>query len=353
MEAVYSMRSAELSSVSLHGISKYLTIATCHCPATIVRSPDGSFPKTNGIGFTDFSLCCNRILNHLNWFAQPSPELKRSSTVLVAYLTKFGLSLSHRAMWLLLNCPNTKLRAARFLPLLTDSSATQCSPGFRVLAQVLSSNCWKMTWAHREKWPSYMPSEVLLGILRSLEPRDALSFAQASFEAERWYYASVPQFTDVSVQSLDLSIPCCGDRTGLEDSGVHCTRCRTWQHQMCIGLETLPFNDSFTCAVCLEKNPKATRLTAGGINRLGGRAERRMCAIKIDGSAKSLRVRLSQPAHLRPDLRLIGDLIHNVPKGHIDFTIRFNGVFAGLAYGVEPDLMSLDTGLGSGRGCSS
>ncbi|KAJ5589362.1 hypothetical protein N7537_012040 [Penicillium hordei] len=221
------------------------------------------------------------------------------------------------------------------LPLLTDSSATQCSPGFRVLAQVLSSNCWKMTWANREKWPFSMPSEVLLGILHSSEPRDALSFAQASFEAERWYYASVPQFRDVSVQSLDLSIPCCGDRTGLEDSGVHCSRCGTWQHQMCIGLEILPSNDSFTCAACLEKGPKATRLIAGGINRLGGRAERRTCAIKIDGSAKSLRVRLSQPAHLRPELRLIGDLIHNIPNGLIDFTIRFNGVFAGLAYGVD------------------
>lgn len=227
------------------------------------------------------------------------------------------------------------IACSEVLPLLTDSSATQCSPGFRVLAQVLSSNCWKTTWANREKWPFSMPSEVLLGILHSSEPRDALSFAQASFEAERWYYASVPQFRDVSVQSLDLSIPCCGDRTGLENTGVHCSRCGIWQHQMCIGLEILPSNDSFTCAACLEEDPKATRLTAGGINRLGGRAERRTCAIKIDGSAKSLRVRLSQPAHLRPELRLIGDLIHNIPKGLIDFTIRSNGVFAGLAYGVD------------------
>ncbi|KAJ5081545.1 hypothetical protein NUU61_009809 [Penicillium alfredii] len=130
------------------------------------------------------------------------------------------------------------------LPLLTDSSATQCSPGFRVLAQVLSSDCWKTTWAHREKWPFSMPPEVSSEILHSSEPRDAVSFAQVSFENERWYYASAPQFRDVSVRSLGLSMPCCGDRTGLEDSGVHCSKCFVWQHQKCIRLETFPSDNS-------------------------------------------------------------------------------------------------------------
>lgn len=167
------------------------------------------------------------------------------------------------------------------LPLLTDCSATQCSRGFSVLAQVLTSDCWKKTWAHREKWPSPLQPEIFSEVLHRWEPRDAVSFAQASFEAERWYYASVPQFRDVSVQSLDMSISCCGDRTGLEDSGVHCSRCRAWQHQKCIGLETLPSDNSFICASCLEEDLKATQLTAGGINKLDGRPESRMCAIKI------------------------------------------------------------------------
>lgn len=180
-----------------------------------------------------------------------------------------------------------------------------------------------------------MPPEIFAEVLRRSEPRDAVSFAQASFEAERWYYASVPQFRDVSVQSLDLSIPCCGDRTGLEDSGVHCSRCRAGQHQKCIGLETLPSDNSFICASCLEEDPKSTQLTAGGINRLDGRTERRMCAINIDGSVKALRVRLSKPAHLRPELRLVGDQIHSIPKGLVDFTVWFNGGFAGLAYGLD------------------
>lgn len=221
------------------------------------------------------------------------------------------------------------------LPLMTDRSASQCSPGFRVLAQALSTDCWKETWVHREKWPYPMPPEILSEILHTSEPRDAVSFAQASFEAERAYYASVPQFKHASVQRLDLSVPCCGDRTGLDGVGLHCRRCHAWQHRKCIGLETLVPDNSFICGSCLKGDPKATQLTAGGIGRLNGRTKRRTCAITIDGSAKALRVRLSQPAHLRPELRLIGDLIHQVPKGLIDFTIRFNGGFSGLAYGLD------------------
>ncbi|KAJ5252548.1 hypothetical protein N7489_002958 [Penicillium chrysogenum] len=52
-------------------------------------------------------------LSHLNYFAQSSPKQKRPSTVLVAYLTQFGLFLSHRTMWLLSNCPNTDLGSGR------------------------------------------------------------------------------------------------------------------------------------------------------------------------------------------------------------------------------------------------
>ncbi|KGO41812.1 Zinc finger, FYVE/PHD-type [Penicillium expansum] len=224
---------------------------------------------------------------------------------------------------------------SQVLPLLADRSASQCTPGFRVLAQVLSTDCWKETCVHREKRPSSMPPEILSEILHHSEPRDAVSFAQASFKVERLYYDSVPQFKHVSVQRLNLSIPCCGDRTGLENLGVRCIRCHTWQHQKCIGLEILPSDNSFICATCLKEDSKATHLTPGGISRLHSRTERRTCAVTVDGSVKGLRVRLSKPAHLRPELRIIGDLIHSIPKGLVDFTIQFNGSFAGLAYGLD------------------
>lgn len=152
------------------------------------------------------------------------------------------------------------------LPLLIDSAATECSPGFRLLAQVLSSSSSGTIYDDREKWDFTLPPEVMSQVLHSSEPRDAVSFAQASFKVQRWYYASVPQLSDVSIPSLDISIPCCGNRTGLEDSGLKCRRCFRWQHQACLGLESPP-EGPFTCSACLEEKPESNCLTVGGIHR--------------------------------------------------------------------------------------
>lgn len=223
--------------------------------------------------------------------------------------------------------------ASEPFPLLADYSASRCCAGFRMLAQVLSSGCWKKPYM--ETWGFPLPPEIILEVLHHSEPRDTVSFARASFLAERCYYVTVPQLGGVSVPELKLSIPCCGDRTDIEKSGLQCKRCYSWQHQGCIGLESLPATSSYTCATCSREDPNAKLLHAGGINTLDGRSERRACLIKIDGSVKALRVRTSKPANSRPELRIIGDLIHKIPKGLIDFVIRFNGVFSGLSYGMD------------------
>lgn len=219
------------------------------------------------------------------------------------------------------------------LPLLADSSASRCFAGFRILAQVLSSSCWKSP--HRETWGFPLPPEILSQILRHSEPRDTLLLAQASFLAESCYYTSVPQMGDVSLPRMELSIPCCGDRTGLEKSGLRCRGCFLWYHRNCIGLDTLPADGSYTCDACSTEDPKSRILRAGGIHTLHGRTSSGACFINIDGSVRILRVRTSKPAHLRPELRLIGDLIGKVPKNLVDITIRFNGDFSGLAYGLD------------------
>jgi hypothetical protein len=68
------------------------------------------------------------------------------------------------------------VQASRSLILLSNYSATRCSPGFRALARVLTSNCCKKPRAHREKWPVNMPPEIVRMILHELEPRDAVAF---------------------------------------------------------------------------------------------------------------------------------------------------------------------------------
>ncbi|KAJ5135371.1 uncharacterized protein N7515_004649 [Penicillium bovifimosum] len=110
--------------------------------------------------------------------------------------------------------------ASRSLVLLFNYSATQCSSGFRALAWVLTSNCWKKPRAHREKWPVDVPPEIVQMILHKLEPRDAVASSQASFAAEQCYYASESQFKDIDVRNFKSSIPCCGKRTGLETHGI-------------------------------------------------------------------------------------------------------------------------------------
>lgn len=49
---------------------------------------------------------------------------------------------------------------------------------------------------------------------------------------------------------------------------------------------------------------------------------------------KTLQVRRFRPVHLRPELRIHGDLVDVMPKALIHFSIQFNGVFAGLAHGM-------------------
>jgi hypothetical protein len=223
--------------------------------------------------------------------------------------------------------------ASKSLVLLSSSSATQCSPGFRALARVLTSNCWK-PHAYREKWPVNMPPEIIEMIFSKMEPGDAVAFSQAFSVAEQCYYASEFQFKNIDVQSFESSIPCCGKRTRLETHGICCSECYSWQHLECLGLE----NDSSSSKgryVCLDCQEREMVLDPGGINRFSCRKVREGCQVRANGLLKSLQLRLSKPAHLRPELRSYARL-DSVAPSLIDYTILFNHAFSGLAYGLEP-----------------
>ncbi|KAJ5771166.1 uncharacterized protein N7511_003217 [Penicillium nucicola] len=224
------------------------------------------------------------------------------------------------------------VRASRSLILLSNNSATQCSSGFRALARVLTSNCWKKSHAHREKWPVNIPPEIVEMILHELEPRDAVAFSQASLIAEQCYYASESQFENIDVQTFKSSIPCCGKRTGLETHGICCSKCHAWQHLDCVGLESKSSVYRYVCSDCQEKAGIA--LDPGGINRFSRRKVREGCQVRDEGLIKSLQLRLSKPSHLRPDLQFLGNLFSVAPS-LIQYTILFNHSFSGLAYGME------------------
>jgi hypothetical protein len=222
--------------------------------------------------------------------------------------------------------------ASRSLVLLSNYSATQCSSGFRALARVLTSNCWKKPRAHRENWPVNMPPEIVQMILHKLEPRDAVAFSQASFAAEQCYYASESQFKNIDVRSFKSSIPCCGKRTGLETHGICCSECYTWQHLECVGLENYSSDYRYVCTGCQER--ACMVLDPGGINRFSRRKIRERCQVRAEGLVKSLQLRLSKPSHLRPELQFLGNLVSVAPS-LIQYTILFNHSFSGLAYGLE------------------
>lgn len=272
-------------------------------------------------------------------------EAATSRAILKARLYTQDTGFKHRDVYMILLSPrhvafielsNDEILVSSSLSLLTNCSAAQPSPGFRALARVLTSDCWKKSLAHRERWGFSFPPEILHLILDEMEPRDAVAFAQASLLAEQYYYASVSQFKNVDVRSFKLSVPCCGERNGLEENGVCCTRCHCWRHLGCVRLENmLPSKEEeYVCTSCLDI-AFAAALDPGGINRVSRRRNREGSKIKVgDSAVKSLQLRLAKPSHLRPELRFLGNLVSVAPS-LVDYTILFNGSFSGLAYGLE------------------
>ncbi|KAL4801806.1 hypothetical protein BDV18DRAFT_167171 [Aspergillus unguis] len=218
---------------------------------------------------------------------------------------------------------------SKSLILLSNHSATKCSPGFRALSRIMTSNCWK-SHAYKERWQVNLPPEIIQMILHELDPRDTVAFAQASFAARECYYASEPQFKDVNVRGCNSSIPCCGKLSGLDKRGVCCSSCYAWSHQECANLESS--SDQYTCPGC--QHEACMDLSPGGINRFSRRKVRKGCPVDVGGSAKVLQLRLSKPSHLRPELQFLGNR-DGVPPLLVQYTVLFNGAFSGLAYGLE------------------
>ncbi|KAB8258539.1 hypothetical protein BDV32DRAFT_159954 [Aspergillus pseudonomiae] len=247
-----------------------------------------------------------------------------------------GIAISIRHIVLFEICTDNILFSA-CIPLVTNTSALHCSPGFRILAYIFTSNHWKgVSVKPGESWGVTIPTELFEMILATAMPRDLVSMAQASDLVEKWYYSSIPQIHGLKVQSFALSIPCCAKRVKSGATGVYCSACYVWSHLECTNLSSsVPSGtDEFNCSGCQESRP-CTSLDTGGIHQFyRAKRERKACSVMYAGKITDFRLRVSKPSSRRPELWLIRT--HDPPPPRpVDYTIFFNGVFSGLAYGFD------------------
>ncbi|PKY03715.1 hypothetical protein P168DRAFT_305051 [Aspergillus campestris IBT 28561] len=221
------------------------------------------------------------------------------------------------------------------IPLVTNDSSIHCSPGFRLLAYVFTSNHWK---GSSERWGVPMPTELLEMIIKASAPRpkDLISMAQASMLLEQWYYSSILQVNGINIHQYPLSIPCCGKRHTSDTIGIYCSVCYAWFHTEC----AYPSSDmsseriQYICSGCQESRPCAV-LESGGIHQAyRAKRDRKGCSVVHDGKATDFHLRPCKPTRHFPDTWHMFGLAAPAPK-RADYTIYFSGVFSGLAYGFD------------------
>lgn len=250
--------------------------------------------------------------------------------------TVHGIAVSMRHIALFQVCNDNVLRSPP-IPLITDTSALACSPEFRLLAHIFTSNgCKGLLAKSREHWGMAIPTELFDMILKTSTPRDLVSMAQASVLVDQWYYSSIPQIHGLKLQNSALSIPCCGKRNIGGAMGVYCSVCYAWSHMKCVDPSSgVPSDtDKYLCPNFQETRP-CTALETGGIHQAyrANRA-RKACSVVHAGQTTNFRLRVSKPASRRPELWLIWT--HGPPPPHaVDYTLFFSGTFTGLAYGFD------------------
>ncbi|KAK0125929.1 hypothetical protein ONS95_007553 [Cadophora gregata] len=237
-----------------------------------------------------------------------------------------------------------RTRCSTVFPLVSNSVATQCTSGFRILTQFLSSP--DMKWGGRnlvarENSSITLPPEVFGMVLEKLDPFDVVSFAQASFAAESWYYSSLPQLSYMTIQQLEVSIPCCGRKDGDGGDGLWCSDCYAWQHSACVssGENHACISDKrYICSHCRTSgaNSGTQSLLPGAIGRANRRIDPRYgCRVVINNRDKILQLRVTSPAVMRPELRLRDRDLTSTPPNQIDYVVIFGGSWSGLAYGLD------------------
>lgn len=80
------------------------------------------------------------------------------------------------------------------------------------------------------------------------------------------------------------------------------------------------------------------KLIPGAVGRANRRGDRpNGCCVMIRKQEKVLQLRVSAPAVMRPELRLIDRDLTSTPPNQIDYVVLFNGSWSGLAFGLDVD----------------
>ncbi|KAL3417194.1 hypothetical protein PVAG01_11194 [Phlyctema vagabunda] len=236
-----------------------------------------------------------------------------------------------------------EIQCSTVFPLLTNSSAMECSAGFRILTYFLTSPYVKegeSNLAAREVSSIALPTEVFGMVLDAVPPYDIVSFAQASFVVENWYYSSLPQLPNMVIHHLDVSVPCYGRRNNSEGKeGVFCSDCYAWRHSECLDPSERTLEECYICSKCRLSRDQANsqpKLIPGAIGRANRRKDRPYgCRVMIGKQEKVLQLRVSAPAVMRPELRLMDRNLTSTPPTQIDYVVLFGGSWSGLAFGLD------------------
>jgi len=282
-------------------------------------------------------------------------ETSWSISVAISRVKEFVGHLESRANCILISLVDiafvqisaSKIQCSTIFPLLTNSSATKCSAGFRILTYFLTSPYVKERGNNllaREVSSIALPTELLEMVLSAVSPYDIVAFAQASFMFENWYYSSLPQLPNMVIHYLDVSIPCCGRREkGERKEGVCCSACYVWRHSECLDLRERTPREYYICSECRISNEQASarpKLLPGAIGRANRRGKRpKGCRVMFGKHEKILQLRVSAPAVMRPELRLMDRDLTSTPPNQIDYVVLFGGMWSGLAFGLD-DLAS-------------
>jgi hypothetical protein len=218
-----------------------------------------------------------------------------------------GIAISIRHIALFTIC-NGDISQSPPVSLISNTSALSCSPGFRILAYILTSDQWGVAVAEpRELWGATLPTELLEIIIETSTPRDLVSMAQASTLVEKWYYSSIPQLHGFKLQDFALSISCCGRRDRPSSVGVYCSVCYSWSHMECIELSynLTTDTDEYICPDC-QGGRTCNFLETGGIHQAyRAKRKRETCSVVRGDKTLGFRFRDSKPSSRRPELWLI------------------------------------------------